>query len=149
MIVQNMIKFSISIKDEFSDIIVEGDSEKEVLSRLPDLRKLKTESDKVLGFDIKIPKITLDRMNSLTNVDKIMVLLYFNGASLTKAELHNRNNLMKIKENWWDGRNFSRDMGKKIEGDMVSKTSDEHPKYKLTPNGSNFVRRNILDERKD
>jgi len=100
MIVENMIKFSISIKDEFSDITIEGDSEKEILSRLSDLRKLKIESDKVLGFDIKIPKIMLNRMNSLTNVDKIMVLLYFSGTSLTKAELHNRNNLMKIKENW-------------------------------------------------
>lgn len=149
MIIEAMIKFSITIKDEFSNITVEGDSEKEVLNKLSDLRKLKTESDKILGFDIKIPQTTLDKMNSLTNIEKIMVLLYFNGVPLTKTELHNRNNLMKIKENWWNGRNFSRDIDKKIEGNFVTKINNEPPKYKLTPKGSNFVRRNILDERKD
>ena len=142
-----MVKFSVTIKDDFSDIAVEGDSEKEVLDKLQNLKKLKTDSDKTLGFDIKIPKGVRKKMLSLTNAEQIMVLLYYGNSSLTRAELHNRNNMMSIKENWWDGRNFTRDIGKKIEGNFIIKTEGENPKYKLTTNGTNYVRENLLDEK--
>ena len=144
-----MVKFSVTIKDDFSDVTIEGDSEKDVLDKLQDLKKLKTDSDKTLGFDIKIPKFARKKIFSLTNADQIMVLLYYSNSSLTRAELHNRNNLMNIKESWWDGRNFARDMSKKIERKFVMKTEDENPKYKLTTNGTNYVRDSLLDEKND
>lgn len=144
-----MVKFSVMIKDEFSNVLVEGDSENEVLDNLQNLKKLKIDSDKILGFDIKIPKRIMEKMMSLKNIDQIMILLYYNSSSLTRAELHNRNNLMNIKDGWWNGRNFTRDVSKKIHENLVTKTDGEHPKYKLTTNGVNYVKRNLLDEKNE
>lgn len=144
-----MVKFSLSIKDEYSDAIVEGESEKEVLENLKKLKKLKQESDIQLGFDIKIPKFVHDKMKALDYSEQIMVVLYYKGDSMTRSELHNRNEMLFIKDTWWSGSNFTRDLGKKVEQKVMTKIEGKDPKYKLTSTGVNFIRKNILEEKDD
>ena len=142
-----MVKFTITIKDEFSNVSIEGDSENEVLERLHNLNKLKTDSDKILGFDIKIPKHVRDKMKSLDYSEQIMAVLYYKGDSMTRLELRVRSTILFIKDSWWGGSNFSRDLEKKITKNLISKTSDKDPKYKLTTTGVNFIRKIILKEK--
>ncbi len=142
-----MVKFSLSIKDEYSDVTVEGDSEKEVLENLKNLKKLKHESDIQLGFNIKIPKFVHDKMKSLEYSEQIMVVLYYKGNLMTRSELHDRNEILFIKDTWWSGSNFTRDLAKKVEQKLMTKTEDKDPKYKLTTAGVNYIRKNVLEEK--
>jgi len=144
-----MVKFSLSIKDEYSDVTIEGDSEKEVLENLKGLKKLKQESDIQLGFNIKIPKFVHDKMKSLEYVEQIMILLYYKGNPMSRSELHDRNEILFIKDSWWSGSNFTRDLGKKVTEKWITKTEDKDPKYKLAATGVNFVRKNILGSNDD
>jgi hypothetical protein len=144
-----MVKFSLSIKDEYSDVTIEGDSEKEVLDNLKNLKKLKHESDKELGFDIKIPNQIHDKMKSLEYAEQIMVLLYYKGNPMSRSELHDRNEMLFIKDSWWSGSNFTRDLGKKVTQKLMTKIEDDDPKYKLTATGVTFVRKNVLGNNND
>lgn len=144
-----MVKFSLSLNDKFSTVSIEGDSQKDVLDNLKELKKLKQESDKELGFDIKIPNQIHDKMKSLEYAEQIMVLLYYKGNHMSRSELHDRNEMLFIKDSWWSGSNFTRDLGKKVTQKLMMKIEDEDPKYKLTTTGVTFVRKNVLGDKDD
>jgi len=144
-----MVKFSLSIKDEYSDVVIEGDSEKEVLENLKGLKKLKQESDIQLGFDIKIPKFVHEKMKTLEYAEQIMVILYYKGNPMTRSDVHDRNEILFIKDSWWSGSHFTRDLAKKVTKNLISKTEGENPKYKLTATGITFVRKSVLGDKND
>jgi len=114
------------------------------LENLKNLKKLKQESDKELGFDIKIPNHVHDKMKSLEYAEQIMVLLYFKGKPMIRSELHDRNEILFIKDSWWNGSNFSRDLGNKVTQKLMTKTDGKDPKYKLTSDGVTLVRKSVL-----
>lgn len=88
-------------------------------------------------------------MKSLEYTEQIMVILYFKGNSMTRSALHDRNEMLFIKDSWWSGSNFTRDLGKKITQKLMTKTEDNDPEYKLTASGVTFVKKNVLGNKND
>ncbi len=130
-----MAKFSLTIKDSNTDVSVTGDNEQQVLDNIKQLQKLKTKSDVILGFDIKIPNEVQKKMLNLEYSERAMIILYFGEKAMTRADMHERNSILQIKENWWTGSNFTRDMKKKANAGLVNVSKDEKPKYNLTRSG--------------
>lgn len=141
-----MVKFYLTLKDDFSDVTLEGDSEKEVLDNLKSLRSLKEKSDKALGYDIKIPEYALKKMKDAEYSDRVMIMLYFADRELTRQELHDRNIQMKIRESWWVGSNFTRDLRKKISASLLTASKEKKPSYNLTQKGISHVKKIINEE---
>lgn len=58
----------------------------------------------------KIPRDILEKISSLTNKDKIQILLYFASKPLTKEEIKQSTEDLGLDEAWWRGSNFKRDL---------------------------------------
>lgn len=140
-----MVKFSLTLKDTFSDITIEGDSEVEILENIKQIQSIKEKSDKILGYDIKIPVSIVNQMKNFEYSERIMLMLYFADRKLTRQELHDRNSLMMIRKSWWGGSNFSRDLGKKISTKLIIESKDEKPNYALTKNGIKYIKKMLVE----
>ena len=135
-----MIKFILTIKDRNSNISLEGETEIEILDNIGKLQTLKNKSDKILGNDIKIPENVMKKLGSLTNVEKIMAMLYFSKYAFSKNDLYKRNETLQIKETWWRSNNFFRDIKKKASDGFITISNDTKPKYKLTQKGISHIK---------
>ncbi len=109
---------------------------------------MKEKSDDILGYDVNIPSDLLKQLRNWDYSERVMVLLYFSEKPLTRQELHKRNAFLWIKENWWSGSNFTRDLDKKISAKLLTKENKDSA-YKLTQNGIRYVKKIIKEDEND
>lgn len=144
-----MVKFGISVKDRNTDVSVTGEDITEVLHNLKELQKLKIESDKILGFDIKLPDSIVEKISSIEYADRILVMLYYSEKPINRFELHQRNSVLRIREAWWGGSNFSRDMKQKKNSGLIEISSELKQKYKISQKGIRHVKKIMSLEEKE
>ncbi len=135
-----MPKFSLTLKDDFTNVTIEGENTNEILNHLKELHDLKKKSDEVLGFDVKIPLSDLKNIKQLEYSERIMFILYYAERAMSKSEIHQRNILLKIREGWWNGSNFTRDMTQKMKDGLIERDKKNSSKFMITQKGIHHIK---------
>lgn len=110
------------------------------MSNLEKLQTLESKVDEALGFDVKIPPEVASRLEDFGYIERILVLLNYATKPLSKPDCKNRTRLLKMPEGWWNGSNFTRDIGRLPQG-LVATTNDNGvTRYSITDVGKEHVK---------
>ncbi len=135
-----MATFGVSIKKEYGCLTLEGSDENEILSNLQKLQSLEDKVDEALGFDIRIPPEISKKLEDFSYIERILILLNYSPRLLSKPECKHRTRLLNIPEGWWNGSNFTRDIGKLPQGIVNTISESGVSKYSLTEAGKEHVK---------
>lgn len=135
-----MATFGVSIKKEYGYLSLEGSDENEMLSNLQKLQSLEGKVDEALGFDIRIPPEISNKLEEFSYIERILILLNYSPRPLSKPECKHRTRLLDMPEGWWNGSNFTRDIGKLPQGTVNTINEGGVSKYSLTEAGREHVK---------
>lgn len=135
-----MVTFSVSIKKEYGYVSLEGSDENEVLSNLQKLQSLESKVDEALGFDIRIPPEINNKLDEFSYIERILILLNYSPKPLSKPECKHRTRLLNMPEGWWNGSNFTRDIGKLPQGLVKVIQENGVSRYSVTEAGKEYVK---------
>ncbi len=74
----------------------------------------------------------MPKIGSLTNKEKIQIILYYADHPLTREEIKAKSLELGIDEGWWQGSNFRRDLMKRNKLVIEEKDEEGNVRYKLT-----------------
>lgn len=133
-----MVTFHISLKKEYGYVSLEGTDENEILTNLQRLQTLEGKVDEALGFDIRIPAEI--KLADMRYIERILVLLNYSSRPLSKVDCKNRTRPLNIPEGWWNGSNFTRDIGRLPQGVVAISNDNGVTRYSLTEKGKEYVK---------
>lgn len=135
-----MATFCVSIKKEYGYLTLEGSDENEILSNLQKLQSLESKVDEALGFDIRFPPEVSAKLQDFGYVERILLLLHYAPRPLSKPECKQRTRLLNMPEGWWNGSNFTRDIGRLPAGIVAVSNDNGVARYSLTEQGKEYVK---------
>jgi hypothetical protein len=135
-----MATFGVSIKKDYGFITLEGPDENDILSNLQKLQSLESKVDEALGFDIRMPPEIADKIDDFGYIERILILLNYAPKPLSKPECKMRTRVLNMPEGWWNGSNFTRDIGRLPPGLVAVSNENGVTRYSLTDQGKEHVK---------